>query len=97
LCSTPSTGGEVGTPVCKPANATVDRRILYAAVTDCSTLGGGATPVTALGLVKFFLLRPTIQTGGFGTMLAEYVDLATPNNNTPGNTTKIFDVVQLYR
>jgi hypothetical protein len=86
---------EVGVPMCVSANKP-NRRILYAAVIDCSSLGGGQNTVTALGIVKFFLLQPTQAAGapgGFGTMLAEYVDLSTPNDASGA----LHDVVQLYR
>jgi Flp pilus assembly protein TadG len=89
-----STGKEVGTPVCAPpADAQPNRRLLYAAVIDCASLGGSQTAVTGLGVVQFFLLRPTIKTGGFGTMLAEYVGVATPNDASG----VLHDIVQLYR
>lgn len=100
-CGAPN--GEVGTPQCHPETAqTCDpinnpgncRRFLYAAVVDCSKLGGGQTKVTPEAIVQFFLLQPLIQTaGGFGTMLAEYVDVAKPNDASG----VLHDIVQLYR
>jgi Putative Flp pilus-assembly TadE/G-like len=90
-----SKGNEVGTPQCNPANAQPDRRVLYAAVVNCGSLGGGRTKVTAQGIVKFFLLLPTIGTGGFGTMLAEYVSVVTPNQ--ANGEVGVHDNVQLYR
>jgi Flp pilus assembly protein TadG len=91
---TPSDGGEKGTPICAPANATAERRLIYAAVLDCSALSGGVNEgVHALGVVTFFLLRPNIETGGFGTMLGEYVDVAVPESGKD----ILHDIVQLYR
>ncbi|MGH6852285.1 MAG: hypothetical protein ACREDJ_03610, partial [Methylocella sp.] len=92
-----------GAPTCAVGDGIANRRLIYAVVTDCSTLSGGQTPVTAKGIVTFFLLQPLEPGGGFGTMLGEYVALATPNNNTPGGggpapgTAAIFDIVQLFR
>lgn len=94
LMPTPSVGKEVGAPVCAPpADARPDRRALYAAVVDCSQLTGGQNTVTPKGVVKFFLLQPVNTGTGFGNMLAEYVDLATPNDASG----IIHDIVQLYR
>lgn len=92
--NTASDGGEKGTPICAPANATAERRLIYAAVLDCSKLGGGVNKdVRALGVVTFFLLQPNIDTGGFGTMLGEYVDVAVPKSGKD----ILHDIVQLYR
>lgn len=91
----PPNHGETGSPICAPqADSTGDRRIVYAAVLDCTKLGGGVnTGVVPLGVVQFFLLQPVQQTGGFGTMLAEYVDVATPNDSSG----ILHNIVQLYR
>lgn len=96
LATTQSVGKEVGTPACAPlADAQAGRRIIYAAVVDCSKFSGGVNnnvPVSAI--VRLFLLQPTIQvSGGFGTMLAEYVDVALSNQKA----SPLHDIVQLYR
>jgi Putative Flp pilus-assembly TadE/G-like len=99
-----SVGKEIGTPVCAPNNAQACnfadptrldacRRIIYAAVLDCSKLNGGQNTVIPEGVVTFFLLQPAQQTGGFGTMLSEYVGLARANDASG----VLHDIVQLYR
>ncbi len=82
---------EKGTPVCAPGVA--DRRDMYAAVVDCAQLGGGVTSAPVKAVVKFFLLQPVISTGGYGTMLGEYVEVAEANDGSG----ILHDIVQLYR
>jgi len=82
---------EKGTPVC--ATGTADRRDMYAAVVDCASLGGGSSSAPVKAVVKFFLLQPVISTGGYGTMLGEYVEVAEANDGSG----ILHDIVQLYR
>ncbi len=82
---------EKGTPVC--ATGTADRRDMYAAVVDCASLGGGSSSAPVKAVVKFFLLQPVISTGGYGTMLGEYVEVAEANDGSG----VLHDIVQLYR
>ncbi len=90
LLSIKSAGGETGAPLCYAGQS--NRRLLYAAVVDCSQLGGGRTNVRPEGVATFFLLQPA-QGSGFGTMLGEYVGYSAPNDASG----IVHDVSQLYR
>jgi hypothetical protein len=93
--------GEVGGPQCYKSGGLSDkpdRRIIYAAILNCSELNvsgssGGPLPVHAFG--KFFLTEPVPPNGSAdqGTIYSEFVDVLTPGD---GNNV-VRDVVQLYR
>jgi Flp pilus assembly protein TadG len=70
-----------GAPACSPTDAQSGRRLLYAAVVDCTQLGGGQTSVRPEGVATFFLLQPP-QGSGFGTMLGEYVGYSAQNDGS---------------
>ena len=88
--------GEKGTPACYSGGGvadTPDRRVLYAAIIDCSNLNvhgnsGGPFPVTAFG--KFFITEPVTS----GTIYSELIGLVEPGSD-PSSIVK--DIVQLYR
>lgn len=89
--------GEVGTPQCYSGgglNDTPDRRIIFAAVINCSGLNvhgnsGGPLPVLAFG--KFFLTEPVTADG---TIHAEITGLVEPGSSSDSVAR---DIVQLYR
>ncbi|MDI9848849.1 pilus assembly protein TadG-related protein [Rhodoblastus sp. 17X3] len=81
-----------GAPTCNPAKAQADRRLLYAAVVDCTQLGNGKTTARPMGVVTFFLLQPA-EGSGFGSLPSEYVRYSAPNDKTG----IVHDVVKLYR
>jgi hypothetical protein len=92
----PPIPGEVGAPKCNtnapPPN--IDRRILYAAVVDCTSVGlkgGKATGVPVKAFAKFFFIQPVDSTN---EIHAEFVGLVKPNGPTD---TVAHDIVQLYR
>ena len=88
--------GEKGAPACYSGGGvadTPDRRVLYAAIIDCSNLNvhgnsGGPFPVTAFG--KFFITEPVTS----GTIYSELIGLVEPGSD-PSSIVK--DIVQLYR
>jgi Flp pilus assembly protein TadG len=90
-----SPGGENGAPACYAGgtlSGAPDRRILYAAIINCQSLGlaGGAqanVPVAAFA--KLFLTLPMAR--GSTDLYVELVGLVRPGDD--GN----FDMVQLYR
>lgn len=61
LVDDPSLGGETGTPACSPNVGDADRRLIYAAVLDCSDpdvvsqLQGQSGEPPAIGFASFFL------------------------------------------
>jgi hypothetical protein len=90
-----SPGGESGAPTCyggEPWSGGPDRRILYAAVVNCRSLGLNAgarssVPVAAFG--KFFLTLPLSRSQS--DLYVELVDFVKPGDDVN------FDLVQLYR
>ena len=90
-----SLGGETGAPACyggRVLSDVPDRRVLYAAVVNCQSLGlrGGAqanVPVAAFG--KLFLTLPLQQAQT--DIYAEIIGLVKPGDGIN------FDMVQLYR
>jgi hypothetical protein len=89
-----SPGGETGAPACYTGGLSdvPDRRVLYAAIVNCQSLGlaGGAqsnVPVAAFG--KLFLTLPLARAQT--DLYAEMIGLVRPGDR--GN----FDMVQLYR
>ena len=88
--------GEVGTPACYSGGGvsdTPDRRVLYAAIIDCTNLSvhgnsGGPLAVKAFG--KFFLTEPV--TGG--NIYSELIGVVEPGSDP---TSVVKDMVQLYR
>jgi Flp pilus assembly protein TadG len=94
LVSTASKGGETGTPACSTAApGDYKRRLLVAALVDCSTSQpNGNTSMPAMGFASFFMTEPASAT----EIYAEIVDVA----GTEGRgTMNLFarDDVQLYR
>jgi hypothetical protein len=61
LVDDPSLGGETGTPACSPNVGDAERRLIYAAVLDCSDpdvvaqLNGQSGEPPAIGFASFFL------------------------------------------
>jgi hypothetical protein len=90
-----SPGGESGTPACyggDDVSDRTDRRILYAAVVNCRSLGlnaGARWNIPVAAFVKFFLTLPLTRSQT--DVYVETVDLVRPGD--PVN----FDLVQLYR
>jgi hypothetical protein len=90
-----SPGGETGAPACYGGHVlsdVPDRRVLYAAIVNCQSLGlrGGAqshVPVAAFG--KFFLTLPLQQAQT--DIYTEIIGLVKPGDGAN------FDMVQLYR
>lgn len=88
-------GTESGEPVCRTPITDVDRRILYAAVLDCSDgKVKGKTTGQAEAFVEMFLTEPASKDPGTGneTIYVEIKDLV-----EPGNSSVARDRVQLYR
>lgn len=98
----PAARRERGTPQCYSGGGVSDnpdRRIIYVAILNCSTLSmtgnnGGPFPVVAFG--KFFLTEPISNppTPDAGTIFAELVGLAEPGSVS---NEVARDIVQLYR
>lgn len=89
-------GTESGDPVCREPEASVDRRIIYAAVLDCRPDGTvkGQHTGQAEGFIEMFLTEPAGQEAGTGpeTIWVEIVDLVDAGDDTVAR-----DRVQLYR
>lgn len=92
---------EVGNPTCyngsAPANDP-DRRLLYAAIINCSELnvhGGSGGPVGVLAFGKFFMTEPipSPPATDAGTIYSEFVDVIRPGVDNEVAR----DKVQLYR
>ncbi len=100
----PAPRRERGTPQCYSGDAAalggaIDRRIIYAAVLNCSQFSihgnqGGPWPVLAFG--KFFLTQPISKSPDpdAGTIFAELIGLAEPGSVS---NEVAHDIVQLYR
>lgn len=89
-------GTESGAPVCRTPVTTTDRRILYAAVLDCSEGAvQGKYTGQAEGFVEMFITEPAGQESESGpeTIWVEITDLVDPGNSTAVAR----DRVQLYR
>ena len=94
--------GEMGTPACYSGGGLgddPDRRVLYAAIINCTDLNvhgntGGPLPVLAFG--KFFITEPIPRSPApdAGTIYSELVGLVEPG--TVSNSVA-HDIVQLYR
>ncbi|MER9403242.1 pilus assembly protein TadG-related protein [Mesorhizobium caraganae] len=104
LVGTASTGGEVGTPpnACQPPVTTVDRRLIYGAILNCSALeqandlsGHSANlPVEAFG--SFFLTEPVSSPSDDASVMVELVDITgRGGQGTLDNFLR--DEAQLYR
>ena len=99
-----SVGGENGSPACSTATATddPDRRIIYAAVVNCTEQdlkGGSGDTVPALTFIKMFITQPMTKLPGTGhtdeddTLYVEMVDIVKPGVDDE----VVHDIVQLYR
>ncbi|RWO02896.1 pilus assembly protein TadG-related protein [Mesorhizobium sp.] len=105
LVGTASTGGEIGTPsaACRPPVTSVDRRLLYGAILNCTALeaaGNGLSghstnlPVEAFG--SFFLTEPVASPSDDASVMVELVDITgRGGQGTLDNFLR--DEVQLYR
>jgi len=103
MVSTPSVGGEVGTPQCYGGGSLSDdpdRRFLYIAALDCQkhnvseeNMGNSGPPVPVTAFVKMFLTKPVDQ-GPDQDIYAEMVEIIEPGNTT---SAVVKDIVQLYR
>lgn len=96
--------GENGRPTCSAStpSAEPDRRIMYAAVLNCSGLGlkgGSGDNVPALTFIKMFVTQPMTKLPGTGhvdeddTLYVEIVDTVKPGVDDE----VVHDIVQLYR
>ncbi len=102
LVSHKSSINEVGTPACYNGSTPAtdpDRRLLYAAIVNCSELnihGGSSGPIPVLAFGKFFLTEPVPSSPApdAGTIYSEFVDIIRPGSI--GNEVAR-DKVQLYR
>jgi len=99
-----SVGGENGNPACSTASVTddPDRRIIYAAVINCTEeglKGGSGDTVPALTFIKMFITQPMTKLPGTGhtdeddTLYVEMVDIVKPGVDDE----VVHDIVQLYR
>ena len=104
-----SVGGEVGDTTsasnrCStaPVGDELDRRIIYAAVLNCTALdlrGGSGDTVPALTFLKMFITQPMTKLPGTGhtdeddTLYVEMVDIVKPGVDDE----VVHDIVQLYR
>jgi hypothetical protein len=99
-----ATGGENGNAQCNRNGVSdeVDRRIIYAAVLNCTELGltgGSGGTVPALTFVKMFMTQPMTKLPGTGhtdeddTLYVEMVDIVKPGTADE----VVHDIVQLYR
>jgi hypothetical protein len=90
-----SPGGETGAPACYGGGAlsdVPDRRVLYAAIINCQSLGlagEGLTNVPVAAFGKFFLTLPLARSQT--DLYVELVGLVRPGDGAD------FDMVQLYR
>ncbi|RUT89429.1 MULTISPECIES: pilus assembly protein TadG-related protein [unclassified Mesorhizobium] len=105
LVGTASAGGEVGTPPssCQPPVTTVDRRLLYGALLDCSALqaagndlNGNSTNLPVKAFASFFITEPV---GGASTGASVMVELVDITGRGGQGTLDNFlrDEAQLYR
>ncbi len=99
--TTPSVGGEIGTPACSSQTAPVgnDRRLVYGAIIDCTAnpIGNGASgpPVPPRTFASFFLTE-MVEAGGDQIIRVELVD--TVKFNGSGTLTNFLrDEAQLFR
>ncbi len=86
--------GESGAPNCNKNPGGKDRRIIYVAVIDCTSVGlkgGKNTGVRVKAFAKFFLLKPVTKTDQ--TIYGEFLGLAEPG----ADDGVLHDIVQLYR
>jgi hypothetical protein len=89
-----SLGGETGVPTCYGGRYlpdVADRRILYAAIVNCQSLGlsvGAPSNVPVAAFGKFFITLPVISSNEIFVETVGLVKLGDPAN---------FDMVQLYR
>jgi hypothetical protein len=90
-----SPGGETGAPACYGGGALTDvpdRRVLYAAIINCQSIGlagEGLTNVPVAAFGKFFLTLPLARSQT--DLFVELVGLVKPGDGAD------FDMVQLYR
>ena len=100
-----STGGEIGTPPssCQPPVTTVDRRLIYGAILDCSALqaannnlSGNSTNLPVKAFASFFISEPVGQASQGASVMVELVDIT---GRAGQGTLDDFlrDEVQLYR
>jgi hypothetical protein len=102
LVASQSAIGEVGSPQCYSGGGlsdTPDRRVLYAAILNCSQYriqgnSGGPYPVLAYG--KFFITEPVPSSPApdAGTIYSELIGLTEPGKDSDAI---VRDIVQLYR
>jgi Flp pilus assembly protein TadG len=95
-----ATGGENGNAQCNRNGVSdaVDRRVIYAAVINCTDVGlsGGSDPtVPALTFVKMFMTQPMTKGNDDedDTLFVELVDIVKPGTADE----VVHDIVQLYR
>jgi Flp pilus assembly protein TadG len=95
-----ATGGENGNAQCNTNGVSdaVDRRIIYAAVVNCTDVGlsGGSDPtVPVLSFVKMFMTQPMTKGNDDedDTLFVELVDIVKPGTADE----VVHDIVQLYR
>ncbi len=95
----PNSGGQRGVPICTPAfGGTPDpnRRVLQIAVVEnCSSLQGASTPVDIGEWIEVFLVEPTIDGRGNGSLKDSiYVEIIGPaslgDGSGVGNTLQSF-------
>ncbi len=93
---------ERGTPMCYSGSSpsdSPDRRVIYVAIINCSSLnvhGNNVGPFPVLAFGKFFLTEPIANPPDpdAGTIFAELVDLAEPGSVSNEVS---HDIVQIYR
>ncbi|RVB75845.1 MULTISPECIES: pilus assembly protein TadG-related protein [unclassified Mesorhizobium] len=104
LVGTASIGGEVGTPPnsCEPPVTTVDRRLIYGAILNCTALeqtndlSGHSTGLPVEAFASFFLTEPVSSPSDDASVMVELVDITgRGGQGTLDNFLR--DEVQLYR
>lgn len=85
LVGVQSTGGEVGTPPsgCQPPVTTVDRRLIYGALLNCTALeaagydlNGNSTNLPVEAFASFFLTEPVASASSDASVMVELVDIS---------------------
>ncbi|RAZ90172.1 hypothetical protein DPM33_15195 [Mesorhizobium hawassense] len=100
-----SNGGEKGTPpnACQPPVTSVDRRLLYGAILNCSALeaagddlNGNSTNLPVEAFASFFMTEPVSGANNGGSVFVELVDIA--GRGGAGTLDSFLrDEAQLYR
>ncbi|RWH86467.1 MAG: hypothetical protein EOR77_21705 [Mesorhizobium sp.] len=104
LVGTASAGGEVGTPssACQPPVTTVDRRLIYGAILNCTALeqnndlSGHSTDLPVEAFASFFLTEPVSSTSEDASVMVELVDI-TGRGGQGTLDDFLRDEAQLYR